>query len=134
MNSFVDFYAKTKRNARALNIRKINNNEIIELAGEMAVIAKENHLNIETCAEQVDLKALGITHGSCINKDLMEQLAGCKLKYCYANFNEEQVKASVKLYNVNSPLLCGDIGKDDKITERKVKSMREGQSGLFDPR
>ena len=160
--SFVDLYAKTKRNTEGLNIKEINNNEIMELTRKMAEIAKENHLNIETCAEQVDLGETGITHGSCIDKDLIEQLVGCKLKvnkdrnqreecgcfesvevgtyntckngckYCYANFNEEQVKASVKLYDVNSPLLCGNIGIEDKITERKVKSMKEEQFSLFD--
>jgi len=160
--SFVDLYVKTKRNTEGLNIKEINNNEIIELARKMAEIAKKHHLSIETCAEQVDLREIGITHGSCVDKDLIEQLIGCKLKvskdknqreecgcfesievgtyntcrngckYCYANFNEEQVKASVKLYDVNSPLLCGIIGAEDKITERKVKSMKEKQISLFD--
>lgn len=160
--SFVDLYAKTKRNAEALNIKEISKDEIMNLARKMATIAKENHLSIETCAEQIDLRAVGIAHGSCIDKGLIEQIIGCKLKvnkdrsqrkecgcfesvevgtyntckngckYCYANFNQEQVKASVKLYDMNSPLLCGNIGTEDKITERKVKSMKEEQISLFD--
>lgn len=160
--SFVDLYAKTKRNTEGFNIKEINNNGIMELAGKMAEIAKENHLSIETCAEQVDLRETGITHGNCIDKALIERLIGSKLKvnkdrnqreecgcfesvevgtyntckngckYCYANFNEEQVKTSAKLYDVNSPLLCGNVGIEDKITERKVKSMKEEQFSLFD--
>lgn len=160
--SFVDLYVKTKRNTKGLNIEEINACGMMELAGKLAEIAKENHLSIETCAEQVDLKEMGINHGSCIDKDLIEQLIGCKLKvskdksqreecgcfesvevgtyntcrngckYCYANFNEGQVKASVKLYDVNSPLLCGEIGTKDKITERKMKSMKHEQISLFD--
>ncbi len=160
--SFLDLYAKTKRNTEGLNIKEIDNNEIIELARKMVDIAKENNLRIETCAEQIELSEIGITHGSCIDKILIEQIIGGKLKgikdkgqrdecgcfesvevgtyntcrngckYCYANFSEEQVKTSVKLYDVNSPLLCGNIGKEDKITERKVKSLKEEQISLFD--
>lgn len=160
--SFVDFYAKTRRNAEDLHIKGINSNEIMELAEKLAEIAKENHLSIETCAEQIDLKEAGITHGSCIDSNLIEQLIGCSLKvnkdknqredcgcvesveagtyntcksgckYCYANFNEAQVRRSLERYDVNSPLLCGDIGEEDKITERKVKSFRETQINLFD--
>lgn len=160
--SFIDFYAKTKRNIAGLNIKQIKNNEIIELARCMAEIAAENHLSIETCAEQVDLSEVGVMHGCCIDKGLIEQLIGCKLtgsrdknqreacgcfesievgayhtcrngcKYCYANFSEEQVRENVTLYDVDSPLLCGNIGTEDTITERKVKSLKEGQISLFD--
>ncbi len=155
--SFMDLYAKTKRNTEKLNIKEISNSEIKEIAGKMAKIAIKNKLSIETCAEQIDPKEVGIAHGSCIDKDLTEQIIGCRLKvnkdknqrdecgcfesvevgtyntckngckYCYANFNEQQVEASVKLYDVNSPLLCGNIGTKDKITERKVKSLKEEQ-------
>lgn len=160
--SFVDLYMKTKRNTEGLNIREISNNEIMELARKMAEIARVNHLTIETCAEQVDLSGVGINRGSCIDKDLIERITGCKLKvnkdknqrnecgcfesvevgtyntckngckYCYANYNEEQVKANVKLYDVKSPILCGNIGKEDKITERKLKSAKEEQISLFE--
>lgn len=160
--SFVDLYAKTKRNTEGLNIKEINNMDVMKLARQMAGIAKENHLSIEMCAEQVDLKKMGITHGSCIDKDLIEQLIGCKLKvnkdknqrdecgcfesvdvgtyntckngckYCYANFNGEQVKKCVKLYDINSPLLCEYIGKEDRVIERKAKSLKEEQISLFD--
>lgn len=160
--SFVDLYAKTRRNTEGLNIKEISTNEIMELAQKMAEIAKKNKLSIEACAEQIDLREAGIVHGSCIDKNLIEQLIGCRLKvnkdknqrdecgcfesvevgtyntckngckYCYANFNEEQVKTSTKLYDGNSPLLCGNIGKEDRITERKVKSLKEEQISLFD--
>lgn len=160
--SFVDLYAKTKRNTEGLNIKEVNQNEILKLAGRMAEIARDNHLSIETCAEQVDLAEMGIPHGSCVDKVLIEQLIGCRLrvnkdknqrgecgcfesveigtyntckngcKYCYANFNQEQVKARVQLYDVNSPLLCGTVEREDRITERKVKSLKEAQLSMFD--
>ncbi len=45
-------------------------------------------------------------------------------KYCYANFNDEKVKENVRLYNQASPLLCGNITSDDKITDRKSKVIK----------
>lgn len=155
--SFVDLYSKTLRNTRKLDIRQITNEEMIEVAGEMAQIASKYNLIIETCAEQINLQEAGIQHGGCIDKKLIERLLGCKLtaekdknqreacgcfesvevgayntclngcKYCYANFNASKVEDHVKLYNRNSALLCGNISSDDRITERKMKSMKDNQ-------
>ena len=77
--SFVDLYSKTQRNTRELNIKQITNEEMIELAMEMAQIASRYNLIIETCAEQINLHEVGIQHGSCIDKKLIERLLGCKL-------------------------------------------------------
>ena len=101
-------------------------------------------------------------HGSCIDKKRIERLLGCKLivekdknqrgacgcfesvevgayntclngcKYCYANFNNSKVEENVKLYNQDSTLLCGNISSDDRITERKVKSMKNNQINFLD--
>ena len=159
--SFVDFYAKTQRNTRKLSIRQMTNEEMIRLAGEMAQIASKYNLVIETCAEQINLQEVGIQHGSCIDQRLIEKITGCKLigqkdknqrencgcmesvevgvyntylngcKYCYANFNDDKVKENVKLYNESTPLLCGNIDLADKVTERKVKSLKDAQINLF---
>ena len=155
--SFVDLYAKTQRNTKELGIRQMTKNEMIRLAAQMAQIASKYHLIIESCAEQIDLQNVGIQHGSCIDKKLIEKLLGCRLlgekdknqreacgclesievgayntclngcKYCYANFNDEKVKENVRLYDQDSPLLCGNIGLEDKITDRKVKSLKDPQ-------
>jgi len=68
-------------------------NEKIELAGKIAEIVKIDHLSIETCADQVDLREIGIAHGSSVNKDLIEQLIGCKLKV-----NKDRNQREVSLY------------------------------------
>lgn len=160
--SFVDFYAKTQRNTKELGMKQMTNDEMIRLAAKMARIASKYNLIIESCAEQINLQNVGIQHGSCIDKKLIEKILGCKLsgkkdknqreecgclesvevgayntclngcKYCYANFNDEKVKENVKLYNHNSPLLCADIAPDDKITNRKVKSLKDIQLSFFD--
>lgn len=152
--SFVDFYAKTQRNTREFGILNMSNEDMAYMAGKLAEIASKYNLKIESCAEQLDLQSLGISHGSCIDKNLIEKISGCRLdgkkdknqrgecgclesvevgtyntclngcKYCYANFNDEKVKENIKLYNLNSPLLCGEINTGDRITERKVKSLK----------
>lgn len=153
--SFIDLYAKTQRNTSGLDIRALTEEEMIYLAGKMAEIASKYNLMIETCAEKIDLQDMGIRHGSCIDRELIEKITGCKLKaskdknqraecccaesvevgtyhtclsgckYCYANFSDDKVKKKVCLYDVNSPILCGSIGPEDRITDRKVKSLKD---------
>ena len=160
--SFLDLYAKTQRNIKELGIKQMTKGEMTSLAAQMAQIASKYHLIIESCAEQISLQKVGIQHGSCIDKKLIEKILGCKLigkkdknqrkecgcfesvevgtyntclngcKYCYANFNDEKVKENVKLYNQDSLLLCGNIASDDKITDRKVKSLKDAQRSFFD--
>lgn len=160
--SFVDLYAKTKRNTKNLKIISITEQNMYDMAKEMAEIARVHQMTIETCAEQIDLSECGVSHGSCINQKLIEKIIGCKLagskdknqreecgcfesvevgtyntckngcKYCYANYSDERVNDNIKFYDVNSPLLCGVVGEDDVITDRKVKSLRVGQLRLFD--
>ena len=160
--SFVDLYAKIQQNMRQLDIRQMTNEEIVSLAEKMAQIASRCNLIIETCAEKINLEHAGIRHGSCIDKKLIERLSGCKLrgekdrnqrqecgclesvdigaydtclngcKYCYANYNDDRVKEKVKLYDEKSPLLCGYITADDRITDRKVRSLKDMQISFFD--
>ncbi len=160
--SFIDLYEKTKRNMEELNIRPFSESEMLELAADMAKIASNNQMDIESCAEVINLQNAGIKHGCCIDKRLIEKIIGYKLqgekdknqrkecgclesvevgtyntcrngcKYCYANFNDVRVADSIKRYDINSPLLCGAVNKDDVITNRKVKSLKTGQISLFD--
>lgn len=152
--SFVDFYAKTKRNAAHLHMRRPKGEEMLQLAGALADIARENGLAIETCAEDADLQDLGIRHGSCIDQSQIERITGCKIrgkkdrnqrkacgclesvdvgtyhtclngcKYCYANFSQERVKQSIRLYHPDAPLLCGVVGEKDQIKLRDQRSLK----------
>lgn len=155
--SFVDWYAKMNRNAAGLGIREMTMEEIGRLAGEMAQISQSHHMEIETCAEQIDVRRFGIGHGSCIDRKLIEKLTGCRLagkkdknqreacsclesvdigtyhtcpngcRYCYANFSDVKVRESRERYRADSPLLCSFVGEEDKITDRKVCSLKENQ-------
>lgn len=160
--SFVDLYDKTKRNMSELNISELSGDDMRIIAKKLAAIAQKYNLEIESCAEQIELQNIGIKHGHCIDQNLIEDILGCKLKvgkdknqreecgciesvdigtyntcfngcrYCYANFNDASVKNNSEKYNINSPLLCGNIGENDKVTERKVKSQKDTQLSFFD--
>lgn len=160
--SFVDFYAKTKKNMKDIQVISKNENELIDFSKKLSEIAKSNGMKIETCAELIDLSSCGIRHSSCIDKKLIEKIIGYSIKaekdknqreacgcvesvdigayntclngckYCYANYSEEQVQVSKAFYNANSPILCSNIREEDKITERNVKSLKEGQISLFE--
>lgn len=160
--SFVDLYAKTQRNTMGLEIEKLMPDDMFSLVRRMVEIASKNKLIVETCAEEINFKDIGISHGSCIDKKLIERLLGCKIigekdknqrgecrclesvevgtyntclngcRYCYANFSDEKVKENARIYDANSPLLCGNLGPNDKITDRKVKTLKDSQISFFD--
>lgn len=160
--SFVDVYAKNKNNIQALDLYKIDKNELLEFTRKTAEIAKDNKITIGSCAESIDLNECGIEHNCCVDKMLIEDIIGCRLKaekdknqrgecrciesvdigtyntckngcrYCYANYSEESVIKNCSKYNPKSPILCGVLTENDNITERKVKSLKERQLSIFD--
>ncbi len=162
--SFVDLYDKTIRNTASLNIKDMTDEDMLEIAGRLSAIAHEKDLEIESCAEMIDLDSVGIKHGHCIDKELMERIIGCKLKgskdknqrtecgcfesvevgtyntcrngcrYCYANYNNSKVEEQSAQYNSDSPILCGVIDESagDKITIRRVESLKQEQLSMFD--
>ncbi len=151
--SFVDLYAKNKKNMKLLEWYEADEEELREFAEKISKIAKKNGMSIGSCAERMDLEEYGIEHNCCIDKTLIESIIGCRLKagrdknqreecgcmesvdigtyntckngckYCYANYSEESVVKNYSKYDPESPILCGAIDASDKITERKVKSL-----------
>lgn len=160
--SFVDVYAKNKRNMELLNSYEIDRSELQEFAKRISKIARVNGMKMGSCAESIDLDECGIEHNCCIDKELIESIIGCKLKaekdknqrrecgciesveigtydtcqngckYCYANCSEETVVRNCSKYDPESMILCSVLDESDKITERKVKSLKEWQLNLLD--
>lgn len=160
--SFVDIYAKNRKNMDALGMEECGEEEMREFARRLAQIANANQMEIASCAETIDLSASGIVPNSCIDKSLIEDMLGCRItagkdagqraecgciesvevgsyhtcrngcKYCYANVSEERIRQNVLRYDPSSPLLCGELTDADKITERRMKSLRDPQISCKD--
>lgn len=160
--SFLDFYKNTERNVRPLNIQAETSEMRYELMGRFSEIAKEYGFYIDTCAEKIESEGLAVPRACCIDKDRFECIGNCKLTlgkdpyqraecgcaasidigtyntckhgclYCYANYSQNIVKKNAMAHNPNSPLLFGEIGEDDMIKERAIKSCKENQLTIFD--
>lgn len=152
--SFIDMYTKTIKNIKPYEIRSLNIEEMNFIASEFSKIVQGSGITIKTCAEGIDLDRYGILHNSCIDRERIEKIVGCKLKvkqdnqraycqciecadigqyntcqhgckYCYANFNPSMVTAAVEAHDDNSPLLTGTVGDNCKITNYgKAKSLK----------
>lgn len=160
--SFMDMYTKIKKNMSALEVKTLDGAEMKFIATHLVSIANKYSFSIESCAENIDLEHLGISHGSCIDKNLLEKIIGYRLKgnkdknqrqecgcfesidigayntckngcvYCYANESTNLVYKNYALYDSKSPILCSEISEKDIITERKVASLKIGQISIFD--
>lgn len=155
--SFVDNYAKNKASMKALGTYELSQVELLAFTRELCRTANANGIRVVSCAEQMDLSECGVEHGSCIDKGRIEEILGCSIevnrdknqrpecgcvesidigtyntcksacKYCYANHSVESVIRSAEKYDLYSPLLCGTITDEDRITERKVVSLKQSQ-------
>lgn len=159
--SFVDSYQKTTRNTADLGILTITREQMREIAERLAAIALGHGMRIETCSEEIALEDLGIYHASCIDKTLISELTGyaihakedgqrsgcqcvacidigayntCKhgCTYCYATYSDSTAQNNWSRHNALSPLLIGELGSDDKVTDRKMTSYRNAQISFFD--
>lgn len=160
--SFVDTYAKNKKNLLALKTYTLADDKIGEFAARLNRIAVENNMTVGSCAEQMDLSQYGIGHNCCIDKKLIEDIIGCRLDigkdknqrpecgcaesveigayntcknsclYCYANASPSSVIQTCNRYDASAPILCGTVTEEDTVCERRVKSVKNGQLSLLE--
>lgn len=161
--SFCDFYGRGKgRLDRALAGTAIELHDITAPEHEDALdlvargfkaTADRHKLQIFSCSETVDLEAVGIRHGACIDGDLIRELFGIKdtlkkdknqrdecncaesadmgsynscrfrCSYCYANFNEGMIESNCRKHCPDSPALL--YGYDGTIETRTGKQRTE---------
>ncbi len=160
--SFVDLYKKTERNLKGIELLPLTNSDMKEIANNLAAISSNYGFSIETCSEAISLENCNIVHGKCINDRLISSIIGtpltiekdpyqreicgcvksidvgayntCKHEcfYCYANFSKDTVIKNISQHNSKSPLLFGELGENDKITDRDMKSYVDKQISLID--
>ncbi|MDY2729523.1 MAG: DUF1848 domain-containing protein [Clostridium sp.] len=152
--SFIDLYEKTKRNTKELELQQITKEDMYEIGRRLSSIAKKYSIVIETCSEDIDLLNCGIMKGKCIDDKLISKIMDCSIDikkddtqreecgcvksidigsyntcrhycaYCYANFNYDIVKRNCENYNEFSPTLVDSLVGDEKITIRKMPSIK----------
>ena len=140
---------------------ELRQEETAQFALELSRLASENGMVIESCAEHMNLSKYGIHSGRCIDKRRIERILGCTIaggkdpnqreecgcmesveigayntclngcRYCYANVSQRAVERIREVYDPQSPLLCGRLGEEDRITERKAGSLKERQLSLW---
>lgn len=159
--SFVDRYAKNSGSMKRLGAYELEQPALEAFSRQLVGIANKNGMTVSSCAEVMDLSHCGIHHSSCIDRQLIEEIIGCPLKvgkdknqrhecgcvesievgtydtcrngclYCYANSSQKQVDRVSQSYDPHSPLLCGQATEADKVTERKMVSLRDSQMSFL---
>jgi len=159
--SFIDMYPKTKRNMAGLGITAMDTETKLEIARQLANVARENSIAIEACAENIELFRHGIARAKCIDDNLVSRIAGYPLDigkdksqrrecgcvasidvgayntcghgclYCYANHSHSAVLENLKNHDKSSSLLIGGDIEKGGYTERIVKSNKLAQPTLF---
>lgn len=146
--SFLDNYKNVQKNISVLKPKKITDDMYREIGLNFSKVAKEHNITVQTCCEEHNLIEYGFKKEDCISATLAYKLTGktnfkywkargrnCKCiemvdigvynscrhycKYCYANYNEEEINKNVLEHDINSSLLLGRLTSVDKIVVRK---------------
>ncbi|MCD7951668.1 MAG: DUF1848 domain-containing protein [Synergistaceae bacterium] len=129
------------------------------LAKSICEIASSYGLVLESCSEDIPLEEYGVAHGRCVDADLLGKISGRRIeakrdknqrpacccaervdigmygtcpsgcRYCYANHSKRNAAQNVARHDPASPLLCGEIGYGDRITERRTPPLRGCRQG-----
>jgi hypothetical protein len=157
--SILDNYVKANKRLKLLekehnfNYYTWENNSdlFLELLSKIGQIAKQNNLEIFSCAEAIDLDNYGIKHGKCIDDDYINQVfdqevthkkdssqreaCGCVIsrdigmydtclfgcQYCYATTNFDKSKENYRNHNPESPSLIGWYDQENKSQTKQLE-------------
>lgn len=157
--SFVEMYKKLSKNMP--EIIPFTQEDKIQILKNFGEISRKYNLKIQTCADQEDYTAYGISHSGCITTEVLSNALGIKFKkmphngnrrnckcmpsrdigayntcpngckYCYANSDPEIAKKILPKHDPTSPILIGNITPNDIIIESKQESFILPQQTLF---
>ena len=146
--SFLDDYKNVRKNKKILNPKILTKEDYKKIGENFARIAKDYHMTVQTCFEEVNLVEYGFIKEDCLSLELAKKITGkekhkkwkaraggkCNCvemvdigayntcshfcKYCYANYDEKEVKRNQQKHNRTSSLLIGTIEKDSIIKIR----------------
>lgn len=157
--SFIDLYAKTKKNFP--DVQEVSPAQQAFLAKRMSAIASAHGIPIRACCESPSLQKYGIITDGCMTKQVLEAATGCQLivpkksaaraqctcllgddigmyntcghgcLYCYANYDNNTVRSNMKKHDPDSPFLIGNYQKDDIIIDVDQRTWVNRQISLF---
>ena len=158
--SFIDLYEKTKRNLPGVS--SVSFKDQRELSEELVKIFAPHNITVQSCFEAAELSEVGVDISGCMTQTLMEDANSLKLappkmnparpgcsclmgndigaynscphlcRYCYANYDEKEVRKNLLLHDPSSPLLIGGLKEGDKVREADQYSWIKKQMDLFD--
>ncbi len=144
--SFVDDYKEVKKNKNELLLQRITAEDMVQIASNLSQIANKYGMEVYSCAEKIDLSAVGVKQGQCIDPILVSDLTGKDFRslkkdkmregcqcvksvdigeynsclhgcaYCYANYNSPVIQKNHMLHNPKSKILISELQGDEKIT------------------
>lgn len=154
--SFIDLYAKTKRNFP--QVKKVTWEEQEIIGRAFSEIGRRYGIGIRTCCEGTQMERFGIDSSGCMTKEVIERAIGGSLQipgsykpareacrcllgndigmyntcghgclYCYANYDRNVVTQNRKLHDPTSPFLIGKWKEGEMIHDAKQVSYYDGQ-------
>ncbi len=157
--SFVEMYKKLEKNMP--EIIPFTSEDKYKILDGFGKISKKYNLKLQTCADIENYGEYGISCSGCITTEVLSRALGVKFrkiphhgnrknckcmpsrdigayntclngcKYCYANSRPDIAYQNISKHDPNSPILIGNIYKDDIIIEGKQESFLISQQSLF---
>ena len=140
-------HSSWRKNAKYLNVKELTDEDYKTIGLSFSKSASDNNMTVQTCFEEKNLVEYGFIQDDCLSamhaykltgKIFKEQTArkerkchcvlmadigvynscGHLCKYCYANYDEDNVKNNMIKHNPDSSLLIGELTNSDIIKER----------------
>lgn len=158
--SFLDHYGHIRDRMGTLEVEPLEDTTAHSIAAHIVTQCNTNGMATQTCAENFDFDYLGISHGACIDSQLIERISGLALggkrdknqrpdcrcapsvdigtyntclnlcRYCYANHNEKLVHANYAKARSTSEFLVGGGEEGDTLQDMSPVDKRQ-QLSLF---